>query len=43
MQWMLLVWLLIRWQRLTDDRLLLSAGAIIGVGHIRPTPDVAVS
>jgi 4-amino-4-deoxy-L-arabinose transferase-like glycosyltransferase len=30
-QWMLLVWLLIRWQRLADDRLLLAVGVIIGV------------
>jgi len=30
-QWMLLVWLLIRWQRVRDDRLLLALGAVIGI------------
>lgn len=30
-QWMLLVWLLIRWQRVRDDRLLLVLGAVIGI------------
>jgi 4-amino-4-deoxy-L-arabinose transferase-like glycosyltransferase len=31
MQWMLLVWLLIRWQRVRDDRLLLVLGVVIGI------------
>jgi hypothetical protein len=31
MQWMLLVWLLIRWQRVGDDRLLLVLGVVIGI------------
>jgi hypothetical protein len=30
-QWMLLVWLLFRWQRVRDDRLLLVVGAVIGI------------
>jgi hypothetical protein len=30
-QWMLLVWLLIRWQRVRDDGLLLALGAVIGI------------
>jgi 4-amino-4-deoxy-L-arabinose transferase-like glycosyltransferase len=29
--WMLLVWLLFRWQRVRDDRLLLVVGAVIGI------------
>jgi len=28
---MLLVWLLIRWQRVRDDRLLLVLGVVIGI------------
>ncbi len=31
MQWLLLFWLLTRWVRLRDDRLLLAVGAVVGI------------
>src|SRR6185295_1380232 len=31
LQWMLLLWLVIRWQRVRDDRLLLALGLVIGI------------
>jgi 4-amino-4-deoxy-L-arabinose transferase-like glycosyltransferase len=31
LQWMLLVWLVIRWQRVRDDRLLIALGVLIGI------------
>jgi 4-amino-4-deoxy-L-arabinose transferase-like glycosyltransferase len=32
LQWMLLLWLVIRWQRVRDDRLLIVLGLVIGIG-----------
>jgi hypothetical protein len=34
LQWMLFVWLMIRWQRIRDDRLLLLAGVVVGVAAL---------
>jgi 4-amino-4-deoxy-L-arabinose transferase-like glycosyltransferase len=31
MQWMLLVWLVIRWHQVRDDRLLIALGVLIGI------------
>jgi hypothetical protein len=31
LQWMLLLWLVIRWQRVRDDRLLIALGLVIGI------------
>ena len=33
-QWLLLIWLLVRWVRLRDDRLLLAVGAIAGIAAL---------
>jgi Dolichyl-phosphate-mannose-protein mannosyltransferase len=33
-QWLLLIWLVVRWVRLRDDRLLLAAGAVTGIAAL---------
>jgi hypothetical protein len=33
-QWLLLIWLLVRWVRLRDDRLLLALGVVAGVAAL---------
>ncbi|HYZ68022.1 MAG TPA: glycosyltransferase family 39 protein, partial [Mycobacterium sp.] len=33
-QWLLLFWLLVRWIRLRDDRLVIAAGAVVGIAAL---------
>lgn len=33
-QWLLMIWLLVRWVRLRDDRLLLALGAVAGIAAL---------